>query len=138
VGREENPSFQVGKGKEMRLSEILMNFVKSSDQERVFMEKDQRYSLIIGGINIFLPIILMEVNAHAKSAAAAKVGQLAETVIREEMEQILKSSHIGEQYENSDKWLKNFSQGVEQGMTLALESTVEEEAYNIDLYDLCD
>jgi hypothetical protein len=39
----------------MRLCESLMDSVKSSNQQRVLMEKDHRYSLIIGGINIFLP-----------------------------------------------------------------------------------
>jgi hypothetical protein len=84
VGREETPSCQVGKGKEMRLSESLMNSVKSSDQQRVLMEKDQRYSLIIGGINIFLPIIPVEANAHDESATEIEKGQSVVTVMMKE------------------------------------------------------
>jgi hypothetical protein len=42
------------------------------------------------------------------------------------MEQILKSSHVGEEDEHSEKWLKNFSQEAEQEMTAALEPATEE------------
>jgi hypothetical protein len=79
VSREEIPYCQVGKGKEVRLSESLRNSEVSSDQKRVMIdedscgftyhvkeddeklntpiaeEEDQRCILIIGGIEIFLP-----------------------------------------------------------------------------------
>jgi hypothetical protein len=54
-GIREIPSFQVGKGSEMRLSKSLMSSEVSSDQQGVLKEEDQRRILIIGGIEIFLP-----------------------------------------------------------------------------------
>jgi hypothetical protein len=79
VGRREIPNFQVGRGKEMRLSESLRILEVSSCQQGVMIgedscgfadhvneddeklntltiqEEDQRSILIIGGIRIFLP-----------------------------------------------------------------------------------
>jgi hypothetical protein len=46
-----------------------MNSEESSYQQAVLIEEeDQRYILIIGGINIFLPSILVEASAHDESA----------------------------------------------------------------------
>jgi hypothetical protein len=47
----------------MRLSESLRTQV-SSDQQGVLMEEDQRSILIIGGIQIFLPISPVEASAY--------------------------------------------------------------------------
>jgi hypothetical protein len=50
VGREENPILPGGQGREMRLSESLMNSeVSSYQQERELREEDQKSILMIGG-----------------------------------------------------------------------------------------
>jgi hypothetical protein len=58
----------VGKGDEERLSESLTSSKKSSYQQGVLMEEDQRGILIIGGISIFLPIIPTEANTQLSGA----------------------------------------------------------------------
>jgi hypothetical protein len=63
VGRKKIPSCQVGKGEERRLFESFMNSAKSSYQQGELVEKDHKCILIIGGIQIFLPISLAEANA---------------------------------------------------------------------------
>jgi hypothetical protein len=97
VGRREVPNCQVGRGKEMRLSESLTDSVESSYQQGVLMdedscgfadhvneydeklntltiqEEDQRSILIIGGIQIFLPDSPVE--ARACVADATREGQ---------------------------------------------------------------
>jgi hypothetical protein len=92
VGSREFPNFQVGREKEMRLSESLRSSEVSSCQQGVLIdgdscgfadhvneddeklntsitkEEDQRSILIIGGIKIFLPNSQVEANAHDESA----------------------------------------------------------------------
>jgi hypothetical protein len=87
VDRREVPNYQVGRGKEMRLSESLTDSIESSYQQGVLMDKDscgfadhvneyyeklntltiqeedQRSILIIGGIRIFLPDSPIEARA---------------------------------------------------------------------------
>jgi hypothetical protein len=99
-------------------------------------EEDQRCILIIGGIKIFLPSSQAE--ASICVADAEEEGQPTETVIKEEMEQILKSSHVGEAEENSTEFLKIFIQEAEQEMTAELNPAAEEETYNMDFVDLCE
>jgi hypothetical protein len=79
----------VGTGKEVRLFESLMNSELSSYQPEELMEReDQRNLLIIGGIEIFLP--LRSVGDKTCVADAATVeGQPTETVMEEEVEQPL-------------------------------------------------
>jgi hypothetical protein len=93
VGRREVPNFQVGRGKEMRLSESLRSSEVGSGQQGVLIgedscgfvdhvneddeklntltikEEDQRSILIIGGIKTFLPNNQVEASAHDESAA---------------------------------------------------------------------
>jgi hypothetical protein len=54
-GRREIPDCQVGKEEERRLSESLMNSAESSYEQRELVEKEHKWILIIGGIQIFLP-----------------------------------------------------------------------------------
>ena len=55
VGRRKFPNFHMGKGKEVRLSESLMNSEESSDQEGVLTGENYKRIMIIGGIEVFLP-----------------------------------------------------------------------------------
>jgi hypothetical protein len=55
VGNKKIPNCQVGKGKEMRLSESLMNSEESLDMQGVLTGENQKIILIIGGIEVFLP-----------------------------------------------------------------------------------
>jgi len=56
-------------------------------------EEDQMCILIIRGIKIFLPGSQVEPSI---CVVYTTEGQLVETIIKEEMEQILKSTHVGE------------------------------------------
>ena len=69
---------------------------------------------------------------------AVEEGQPTKTVIKEEMEQILKFSHVREEEDNSEGRLKIFSQEDEQKMTATLEIASEEEADSIKFVDLCE
>jgi hypothetical protein len=55
VSSKKFPGCQVGKGEEMRLCESLMNSEESLDQQGVLTGEGQKYILIIGGIEVFLP-----------------------------------------------------------------------------------
>jgi hypothetical protein len=55
VGSRKFPNCHVGRGKEMRLSESLMNLEESSNQQGVLTSEDQKSILMIGGIRVFLP-----------------------------------------------------------------------------------
>ena len=92
VGSRKFPNFQVGKGRKVRLFEILRSSEVSSFQQEALIgedscgfvdnvteynenlntltiqEEDQRSILIIGGINTFLPRSQAEAGAHDESA----------------------------------------------------------------------
>jgi hypothetical protein len=67
-GREEIPYCQVGKGEKRGLLNSFMNSEVSSGQREELIEKDQTHFLIIGGIEIFLPLSLVEARACAIEA----------------------------------------------------------------------
>jgi hypothetical protein len=71
VGSRKFPNFQVGKGKEMRLSESLMNSEESSYQQGVLTGENQKRILIIGGIEVFLPDSLVEARASIEEGQPA-------------------------------------------------------------------
>jgi hypothetical protein len=80
-GKQKTPILPGGKGREDELEE-------SSDQQGVLTGEDQRYILIIRGIEKFLPSNLVEEKLCV--AEATKEDRLpAETVMEEEMEQTL-------------------------------------------------
>jgi hypothetical protein len=109
VGRREVPNFQVGREKEMRLSESLKSLEVVSGQQGVLIgedscgfvdhvneydeklntftikEEDQRSILIIGGIKTFLPNSQVEASAHDESETEEE-GQATKTFKEEEME----------------------------------------------------
>jgi hypothetical protein len=82
----------------------------SSDQQGVLTEKYHRYSLIIGGINIFLPISLVEANAHIESTPTTEKGQPTVTVMMKE--KIIMSSPAEEE-ENEIKVLTPWEKDLE-------------------------
>ena len=85
VGNKKFPNFQVGKGKEMRLSESFMNSEESLDQQGVLTGENQKIIMIIGGIEVFLPSNPVEARACVVYAATAG-GYLEETIMEKEME----------------------------------------------------
>jgi len=68
VANKKFPNCQVGKGKEMRLFESLMNLEESSYQQGVLTGEDKIYILIIGGIEVFLPSSPVEEKACVAEA----------------------------------------------------------------------
>jgi hypothetical protein len=110
-GRTEIPNFQVGKGSEMRLVDNLMNSEVSSYQQGELMEGDQRFLLIIGGIEVFLPYSPVEAKACVAVATITGEGQPDVTVIEEEKEQILMSTPTEE--EHADKMLTPWEEELE-------------------------
>jgi hypothetical protein len=127
-GREENPIFLMGKGEEMSSTkgscqQGVVTYGKEEEErphpyedscgvayhvnehrERlnnsIVKEEDQRSILIIGGIKIFLPIMLAEASAQVVGAVEAKI-QSAKTVI-EEKEKILNSTLAEEEQHTSE------------------------------------
>jgi hypothetical protein len=102
----------------------------------VLTRENQKNIMMIGGIQVFLPSSLVEAKACVADAAIEE-GQLAETVMEEEVEQTLMVSQE-EKDEHSTEWLKIFSQEVETWMTVALKPAAEEEVDNMDFVDLCE
>jgi hypothetical protein len=127
-GREEISYCQVGKGEKMRLYESLMNSGMSSDQREELVEKDQRNLLIIGGIEIFLPLSPVEMRFCVADATTTK-RQLAVTVMM--MEQISEAAQA-EEKEHLEEWLKIFNQEAEGETAAALKLTVREEEEHAD------
>jgi hypothetical protein len=113
-----------------------MNSEVSSYQQGVLTKEDQKYSLIIGGIEVFLPSSPVEARGCV-AEAAIEDKQPAETFMEEEVEQTVMFSQ-GEGDEHSAELLKIFSQEAETEMIAALEPTAkeEEEAENMDFDDL--
>jgi hypothetical protein len=114
-----------------------MNSEESSDQQGVLTGEDQRYILIIGGIEVFLPSSPVEAKVCV-AEVATEDRQPTETVMEEEMEQTLTFSRK-EEDEHSTEWLKIFSQEAGQEITVVLEAAEEaeeEEADNMDFVDL--
>jgi hypothetical protein len=60
LGIKKFPNCQVGKGKEMRLSESLTNLEESSYQQGVLTGENHERILIIGGMEVFIPSSLVE------------------------------------------------------------------------------
>jgi hypothetical protein len=84
-GREEIPYCQVGKGEKMRLSKSLMNSGMSSDQREELVEKDQRNLLIIGGIEIFLPLSPVEARVCVADAATTERQPVVTVMMKEKI-----------------------------------------------------
>jgi hypothetical protein len=85
VGSRKFPNFQVGRGKEMRLSKSLMNSEESSYQQGVLTGENQKSILMIGGIQLFLPRNPVEARACVVDATTEE-RQPTETVMEEEVE----------------------------------------------------
>jgi hypothetical protein len=94
----------VGKEKEIRLFETLMNSEKSSDQQGVQTGENHRCFLIIGGIELFMPSSSVE--AITCVASTRKERQPKVIFMKEEKEKRLKYSHVmRDKEENSNKML---------------------------------
>jgi hypothetical protein len=115
----------VGRGIEVRLCKSLMNLELSSDQpEELTEEKDQKDILIIGGIQIFLPLSPVE----ARVCVVDVVTRERQPVVTVgEMEQISEATQAEEGNDHFEEWLKFFGQEDETKTTTALELATEEE-----------
>jgi hypothetical protein len=89
-------------------------------QVQLTKEEDLRNLLMIGGIEIFLPLAQEEAEICVADATTTE-GQLAETVREEEgLEQISEAAQAGEENEHSEEWLNIFSQEAEEAVALKL------------------
>jgi hypothetical protein len=129
VGSRKLPYCQVGKGGKM-------NSEESSDQQGVLTGEGQKYILIIGGIEVFLPSIPVEARGCVVDTTT-ECGQPTNTVMDEEMEQTLMST-LEEGDRHSEEWLKSFGQKVGTKMTATLELAAGEEVNDIDFVGLCE
>jgi hypothetical protein len=75
----------VSRGKEMRLSESLVNSKESSYQQGVLTCEDHKRILMIGGIRVFLPHNPVEANEGVLYGATTG-GQPTKNVMEEEVE----------------------------------------------------
>jgi hypothetical protein len=111
----------------MRLSEGLINSEVSLDQQMQLTEEEDRRSLLmIGGIQIFLPLAQGEAEICVADAATAEVGQPAGTV-REALEQTLEVAQEKREDEHSEECLNAFSQEAEEAAALKLAAEEVEE-----------
>jgi hypothetical protein len=103
-------------------------------------KEDQRNLLMIGGIQIFLLHIPVEVRICVVDERVTIVeGQLALTIVKEELEQVLEAAQAEEEDEHSNEWLNTFSQEAEKTAALELaEEKEEEEEDNMSFADLCE
>jgi hypothetical protein len=130
------PYYQVGRDKQVRLCESLMNSEVSLDQQmQLTKEEDLRNLLMIGGIQIFLPLSLEEAKVCvADEATTSRERQLAETV-KEELEQVFETAQVEKEDEHSKEWPNTFSQEAKKTIAFEL-AEEEEEEDNIGLADL--
>jgi hypothetical protein len=77
--------------------------------------------MMIGGIQVFLPLAQGEVEICVADAATTE-GQLAETVRGEGLEQISEAAQAGEENEHSKECLNDFSQEAEVAVALKLKA----------------
>jgi hypothetical protein len=121
-GSRKIPYFQVGRDKQVRLCESLMNSEVSLDQQmQLTEEEDLRNLLMIGGIQIFLPHSPEEAKVCvADEATTTEVGQLAETVRKKNWSRYLEAAQAEEEDEHSEEWLNIFSQETEKTAALEL------------------
>jgi len=97
----------MGMGTEMRLCESLMNSEVSLDQPEELTEEDKERILMIGGIQIFFPLNLVEVR---DGVAEATDQQPVKTIKKEEEgDKILEDSQAAEEEDHFEKWIKIFS-----------------------------
>jgi hypothetical protein len=81
---------------------------------------------MIGGIGIFLPLAQEEAEICVAGAATTEE-QSAETVRKEELEQISEAAQAeGKENEHSEEWLNDFSQGAEKKEAAALKLAAKE------------
>jgi len=113
------------------LTEKMSLDLDLDQQVQLTEEEDQANLLMIGGIQIFLPHSLEEVEIYITNATAG-AGQPAETV-RGALEQTLEVAQEEEEDdEHSKKWINIFSQETKKTAVFEL----VEEADNIILADL--
>jgi hypothetical protein len=115
-GSRKIPYCQVGRDEQMRLSEGLIKSNVSLDQQmQLIEEEDRRNILTIGGIQIFLPHSPKKAKVCvADEVATIEVGQLADTIRKEALEQIWEVAQAEEEDEHFKEWLNIFSQEAEK------------------------
>jgi hypothetical protein len=106
VGRDEQVSFD-------QREELTEQEMSLDQQVQLTKEEDLRDLLMIGGIQIFLPLSQEEAEVCVADGAATAEEQSAKTV-RKEWEQISEAAQEGNEKEHSEEWLNDFSQGDEK------------------------
>jgi len=108
--------------------------LSSDHPKELTEEKYQKDILIIGGIQIFLPLSPVEERVYV---ADATIGKIQPTVIVREMEQTSKAAQV-EEDEHSEEWLNIFIQEAEKTAALEIAIEKEEEVDNMSFVDLCE
>jgi hypothetical protein len=113
----------------MRLSEGLINSKMDLDQQvQLTEEEDLRDLLIIGGIQVFLPLSPEEAGVYVADGAATAAEQSAVIVRKEEeLEQTLEASQDEEENEHSEECLDAFIQEAKEVVELKLTAEEVEE-----------
>jgi hypothetical protein len=119
----EIPYFQVGRDKQMRLSEGLINSEVSLNQpEELTEEEDLRSLLMIGGIQIFLPFSQEEAEICVADAATITPWEMELEMLEDWLNNPEPVGDCHEQVlaeEHSEESLRDFSQGAEKVMKTA-------------------
>jgi hypothetical protein len=130
----------VGKDKQMRLCESLINSKVSSNQpEELTKEENMENILMIGRIKIFLPFAQGKAEICVADEATTAEEELPIVTVKkkEKLEQTLEVAQA-EDDENSEEWLDTFSQVAERTAAFELAKEEEEEANSISFANLCE
>jgi hypothetical protein len=135
------PNFQVGKGTEMGSFDSIdcqegnrdIPYCQVGREEQVSLDQQMQLTeeaelmslLMIGGIEVFLPLAQEE--AEICVAGAATTEEQSTATVREEgLEQISEAAQEGRENEHSEEWLNDFGQGAEKKEAIALKLAAKE------------
>jgi hypothetical protein len=138
-GNKEIPYCQVGRDKQVRLCESLMNSEVSLDQQvQLTKEEDLRNLLMIEGIQIFFPLSPEEAKVCAADEAGTTGERKPAETVKEKLEQVFETTQAEKEEENehSEEWLNILSQEAEKTVAFELAEEKGEEADNISLFDM--
>jgi hypothetical protein len=128
---EQIPYFHVGRDEQVswnqpeEVTEQVSSEMDLDQHVQLTEEEDQRNLLMIGGIEVFLPLTQEEAETCIVDVATTE-GQLAETVA-EGLEKMSEATQAGEENEHSEEWLNIFSQEAREAVALRLTTKKAEE-----------
>jgi hypothetical protein len=107
VGRDEQVSFDQPE----ELIENMSSEMSLDQQVQLIEEEDLRILMMIGGIEIFLPLSPEEAEIYVTDATTTEE-QSVVTIRKEELEQTLEAAQADEEEdEHSEEWLNTFKPG---------------------------